>query len=178
MKGIIMKILSIITRGGIHIHSGNKLKHYLLVLIQSCLLCSCGDIGYNLTFEGQSHPFISLETDAGTIRVNCMYFQGRYYLIYGMKGECTVNYDSLKLQTNDDNLMIHNNLPVEGVRMYKIGKEGILSIRLGFERKDKSLEIVSPLVLSILPSDFITCNGQRITNDTLRVELKKSLKAY
>jgi hypothetical protein len=95
-----------------------------------------------------------------------------------MKGECTVNYDSLKLQTNDDNLVIHNNLPRQGVRMYKLRKEEYLSIRLGFERKDTSLGIVHPLVLSILPSDFITFNGQRITNDTLRVELKYGLKGY
>ena len=107
-----------------------------------------------------------------------MYYQGSYYLDYYMKGECTVNYDSLKLQTNDDNLVIHNYLPLKGVRTYKLRKEEYLSIPLGFERKDVSLGIVNPLVLSILPSDFITINGQRITNDTLRVELIHGLKGY
>ena len=55
-----MKVLSIIIHGGVHIQCGNKLKHYLFVLILSCFLCSCVDIGHNLTFEGQSHPFICL----------------------------------------------------------------------------------------------------------------------
>lgn len=95
-----------------------------------------------------------------------------------MKGECTVNYDSLKLQTNDDNLLIYKKLPGKGIHTYKVLKEGVLSICLGFERKDISLGTVNPLVLSILPSDFITYNGQRITNDTLRVELKPGLKGY
>lgn len=79
---------------------------------------------------------------------------------------------------NDDNLVIHNYLPLKGVRTYKLRKEEYLSIPLGFERKDISLGIVNPLVLSILPSDFITINGQRITNDTLRVELIHGLKGY
>ncbi len=69
-------------------------------------------------------------------------------------------------------------MPGKGIRKYKLRKEEYLSIRLGFERKDISLGIVNPLVLSILPSDFITYNGQRITNDTLRVELKSGLKNY
>lgn len=177
MKEIIMKILSIIIHGRILNQFGNKLQCCLFVLILPCFLCSC-DIWHNLTFEGQSHPFICIKTDTGTIRVSCSYFQGCYYLHYGMKGECTVNYDSLKLQTNDNNLVIHNNLPCKGVRMYKLRKEEYLSIRLGFERKDISLGIVNPLVLYILPSDFITFNGQRITNDTLRVELKPGLKGH
>lgn len=177
MKGIIMKILSTIIHGGIRVLYGNKLKHCLFVLILPYFLCSC-DIWHNLTFEGQSHPFICIKKDMGTIRINCMYYQGSYYLDYYMKGECTVNYDSLKLQTNDDNLVIHNYLPLKGVRTYKLRKEEYLSIPLGFERKDVSLGIVNPLVLSILPSDFITINGQRITNDTLRVELIHGLKGY
>jgi len=74
--------------------------------------------------------------------------------------------------------LIKYNLPDEGVHTYKLRKEEYLSIRLEFERKDKSHDIVKPLVLSILPSDFITFNGQRITNDTLRVELKPGLKYY
>ena len=102
-----MKILSIIIHGGIHIQGGNRTKHFLFVLILSCFLCSCGDIAYNLTFEGQSHPFLFLKTDTDSIRINCMYFQGCYYLNYSLKGDCTVNYDSLKLQTNDDNLLIY-----------------------------------------------------------------------
>ncbi len=31
-----MKVLSIIIHGGVHIQCGNKLKHYLFVLILSC----------------------------------------------------------------------------------------------------------------------------------------------
>ena len=108
----------------------------------------------------------------------CSYFQGCYYLHYSLKGDCTVNYDSLKLQTNDDNLLIYKNLSDKGVHTYKLRKEGNLSIRLGFTRKDSSIGVVDPLVLSILPSDFITYNGQRITDDTLRVVLKPGLKAY
>ncbi len=38
-----------------------------------------------------------------------------------------------------------------------------------------SIGVVDPLVLSILPSDFITFNGKRITDDTLRVELEDHL---
>lgn len=171
MKEIIMKILSIIIHGGIHIQGGNRTEHYLFVLILSCLLCSCGDIAYFLPFEGQSHPFLFLKTDTDSIRINCMYFQGSYYLDYSLKDDCIVNYDSLKLQTNDDNLLIYKDLPGKGIHKYNVRKDGCLSIGLGFIRKDKSISVADPLVLSILPSDFITYNGKRITNDTLRVAL-------
>jgi conserved domain protein len=109
------------------------------------------------TFEGYNSAIVKLHNSESTTRVSCMYFQGCYYLNYGiMKGECTVNYDSLKLQTNDDNLLIYKKLPDKGIHTYKILKEGVLSIRLGFIRRDKSIGVADPLVLSILPSDFIT----------------------
>ncbi len=82
--------------------SYNKLQRCLSVLILSCFLCSC-DIGYMQTFEGYNSTIVKLHNSERTTRVSCMYFYGSYYLNYGiMKGECTVNYDSLKLQTNDD----------------------------------------------------------------------------
>jgi hypothetical protein len=173
-----MKILSVIIHGGIQILYYNKLKRCLFVLILPFFLTSCFDVVHNLTFEGQSHPFVYLKTDTAMMRINCMYFQGCYYLNYGMKGGYTVNYDSLKLQTNDNNLVIYNSSSRKDVNTYRLHKEGYLSIRLGFNRKDPSISIVNPLMLSILPSDFITYNGQRITNDTLRVELKPGLKGY
>lgn len=172
-----MKILSTIIHGGIHILHVNKLKHCLFFILP-CFLCSCCDVAYNLTFEEQSYPFIYLKADTGTVWINCMYFQGSYYLNYGMKGEYTVNFDSLKLLTNNDNLVVRNNLPPKEVHTYKLRKEGILSIQLGFYRKSPSISITNPVVLSILPSSFITYNGQRITNDTLRVKLKFGLKRY
>lgn len=171
-----MKILSIIIHGGIHIQCFNKIK-ILLFLVLSFSLCSC-DVGHNLTFEGQTHPFVYLKTDMGTIRVNCMYFKGLYYLMYEVEGGCTVNLDSLKLQVNDDNLVVNYYPPYKNSSTYNLHKNESISFRLVFNRKDPSKGIVNPLVLSILPSDFITYNGQRITNDTLQVELKEGLKGY
>lgn len=88
-----------------------------------------------------------------------------------------MTFDSLKLQTNDDNLIVWNKLSDDSVQTFKLRKGGWFKVRLGFIRKDQSLSVVNPVVLKIPPS-FITVNGQRITNDTLRVELKYGLEAY
>lgn len=170
-----MRILSIIIHGGTTSCCVNKLKHCLLILILPFFLYSC-DLAYNLKFEGQTYPFVYLKVNTNTVRIKCIYFQGVYYLIYGLEGSYIVNYDSLKLQTNDENLVISTSC--KDVRTYRIHKEDCLSIRLVFDRKTSSVGIADSLVLSILPSDFITFNGQRITNDTLRVELKSGSKKY
>ena len=86
-------------------------------------------------------------------------------------------FDTLKLQTNDDNLVISNNLSHCSAQTFKLRKGGLLQVVLGFTSKDQSLRVVNPLIL-IIPPSFITVNGQRLTNDTLRVELKYGLKAY
>lgn len=96
---------------------------------------------------------------------------------YDIQGGCTVTFDSLKLQTNDENLIVWNKLSNASAQTVKLRKGGILQVDLGFIRKDQSLRVVNPLIL-IIPPSFITVNGQRITNDTLRVELKYGLKAY
>ncbi len=168
-----MKILSIIIHGGTQrLRGNNKLKHCLFFLILTCFFYSC-DIWHMQAFEGHNSQIVKLQNNkTSTIQVSCSYFQGCYYLHYSLKGDCTVNCDSLKLRTNDDNLMIQCYLPCKGVHEYKQHKEGVLSIRLGFIRRDKSIGAADPLVLSILPSNFIMYNGQRITNDTLRVTLK------
>lgn len=170
-----MKILSIISVGGTQILRGNKLKHFLCFCILPCLLCSC-DTGYNIPFAGHDQRLIHLKTDSITTQVSCMYFHGQYYLQYEIQGGCTVAFDTLKLQTNDDNLVISNSLSLCSVQTFKLRKGGHLQARLGFIRKDQSLRVVNPLIL-IIPPSFITVNGQRITNDTLRVELKYGLKA-
>ena len=173
-----MRILSIIIHGGTLILCYHKSKHYLFFLIPIFFLCSC-DIWHLQTFERYNSKRVELQNEISTTQVSCSYFHGCYYLHYSLKGDyCTVNYDSLKLNTNDDNLMIHCYLSYKGVHKYKIRKEMHLSVRLGFNRKDMSIGVVDPLILTILPSDFITFNGQRITDDTLRVELKPGLKFY
>ena len=88
-----------------------------------------------------------------------------------------MTFDSLKLQSNDDNLIVWNKLSDDSVQTFKLRKGGWFKVYLGFIRKDQSLSVVNPVVLKIPPS-FITVNGQRITNDTLRVELKYGLEAY
>ena len=170
-----MKILSIISVGGTQILCSNKLKHFLCFCILPCLLCSC-DIGYHIPFAGYDQLLIHLKTDSIPTQVSCMYFHGRYYLQYYIRGGCTVAFDTLKLQTNDDNLVISNNLSLCSAQTFKLRKGGLLQVVLGFTRKDQSLRVVNPLIL-IIPPSFITVNGQRITNDTLRVELKYGLKA-
>ena len=171
-----MKILSIISVGGTQSLRGNKLKHFLCFCILPCLLCSC-DIWYILPFTGYDERFIHFKTDSVTTRVACVYFQGKYSLEYSIQGGCTVTFDSLKLQSNDDNLIVWNKLSDCSVQTFKLHKGGGFKVRLGFIRKDQSLSVVNPVVLKIPPS-FITVNGQRLTNDTLRVELKYGLKAY
>ncbi len=176
LKEIIMKILSIIIHGGTQrLRGNNKLKHCLFFLILTCFFYSC-DIWHMQAFEGYNKRIVELQNETSTIQVSCSYFHGCYYLHYSLKGDCTVNYDSLKLCTNDDNLIILSYLPCKGVHEYKQRKEESFSIRLGFNRKETSISEVEPLVLSILPSNFIMYNGQRIINDTLRVELKSGLK--
>ena len=118
-----MKILSIISVGGTQILCSNKLKHFLCFCILPCLLCSC-DTGYNIPFAGHDQRLIHLKTDSITTQVSCMYFHGQYYLQYEIQGGCTVAFDTLKLQTNDDNLVISNSLSLCSVQTFKLHKGG------------------------------------------------------
>lgn len=56
-------------------------------------------------------------------------------------------------------------------------KNRVLSVRLRYERKDKSKEIKEPLVLFVLPSDFIMQNDKCVLTDSLRFVLIRPKRA-
>ena len=91
MKGIIIKILSIITVGGRHI----KWLGLYMILMLSVLSC---DTGFILPLDNNKFSYnISLSEDSRG-KVSCMFFNGWHYLLFDLKGEYVVNPDSRPLQ--------------------------------------------------------------------------------
>ena len=85
------------------------------------------------------------------------------------------------MNLSDDNLILRpNNIYISRDIKSKNNasvKNIFIQKRLIFDRKDKTKEIQKPLLLTVLPSDFIMCNGKRIINDTLIIELKDPRRA-
>ena len=175
--GIIMKTLSITTNGG------KRIKFLVATIIAVVFFHSC-DIGYLIPFENNLKPNLDIATETGSASINCMCFQGKYYYLgYDLKGSYIINPDSLKLLLNDENLIFqHDRLKKISINKGYIVKSNstvkdcYISIDIRYERKDETKDIKNPLILSILPSDFITSNGKRILNDTLRVKLFNPMK--
>ena len=142
-----------------------------LIIVFISLLQSC-DTGYLLTFRNNKEKKIEVVTPTGNLEIHCSYFCGHYYLVYNLKGEYEINPDSLRLETNSNDVKINYNMPMNGSVSYRNNKTQIrnksISVKLILENDNYSF---TPLVLSILPSYFITSNGKQVLYDTLKVEL-------
>lgn len=173
MKGIIMKILSIITVGGRHI---KRLGLYMILML-SVLSC---DTGFILPLDNNKFSYnISLSEDS-RVKVSCMYFNGWHYLLFDLKGEYVVNPDSLKLEFCDKNIKIGKSLPFSATNTYKKNntnvKNRLISVQLRYERKDKNQVFDDSLALFVLPSNFIMSNDKRVLTDSLRIVLRRPKK--
>ena len=152
----------------------------MLLLFSAVGFLSC-DVGYCLPVENKPEMSKGIVTETGTVRIDGMYFQRLYYFNCDLKGSYVINIDSLKLNLSDDNLILRpNNIYISRDIKSKNNasvKNILIQKRLIFDRKDKTKEIQKPLLLTVLPSDFIMCNGKRIINDTLIIELKDPRRA-
>lgn len=171
MKGIIMKILSDFTVGGRYI------KFFVSCLIMMSVI-SC-DIGYTLPLDLGSTKFsydISFSEDS-VVKVESMFFQGFYYLLFDLKGEYVINPDSLKLKFYDKNITVGKSRFCSGSTPYYKNnthvKNRLIEVDLRYELKDKTQGLNEPLVLFVLPSDFIMRNNKRVLTDSLRFVLKR-----
>ena len=173
MKGIIMKILSIVTVGGRHI----KWLGLYVIFILSVISC---DTGFILPLDNNKFSYnISLSEDS-RVKVSGMYFGGWHYLLFDLKGEYVMNPDSLKLEFCDKNIKIGKSLPFSATNTYKKNnthvKNRLISVQLRYERKDKVQAPYEPLVLFVLPSNFIMSNDKRVLTDSLRIVLRRPKK--
>ena len=173
MKGIIMKILSIVTEGGLHI----KWLGLYMIFMLSVLSC---DTGFILPLDNNKFSYnISLSEDS-RVKVSCMYFGGWHYLLFDLKGEYVMNPDSLKLEFCDKNIKIGKSLPFSATNTYKKNnthvKNRLISVQLRYERKDKNQVFDDSLALFVLPSNFIMSNDKRVLTDSLRIVLRRPKK--
>jgi hypothetical protein len=170
-----MKILSIITVGGQHI------KWFVGCLVIMISVMSC-DTGYMLPLDNNKFSYdISLSKDS-MVKVSGMYFNGCHFLLFDLKGEYVINPDSLKLKLCDENITLGKLLPCSKTDTYNKNnthvKNRLISVQLRYERKDKDQGINEPLVLFVLPSNFIMRNDKRVLTDSLRIVLKRPKGKY
>lgn len=165
-----MKILSIITVGGRHI---KWLGLYMIFMlsVQSC------DTGFVLPLDNNKFSYdVSLSED-NMVKVSSMYFKGWHYLLFDLKGEYVMNPDSLKLEFCDKNIAIGKSLPFSETNTYNKNnthvKNRLIAVQLRYERKDKDQVLDEPLVLFVLPSNFIMKNDKRVLTDSLRMVLRR-----
>ncbi|WP_315368014.1 hypothetical protein [Prevotella koreensis] len=165
------------------ITNGGRRTRLLVTAIMTILLFQSCCTASHLVFDNQK-PKIDIATETGFASINCICYQGKYYYIgYELKGSYVINTDSLRLLLNDENLILHHPEPqnISISNGYKVKsnttvKDCNVTVYIFYHRKDETKEIKNPLILSILPSDFITSNGKRILNDTLRVKLFNPMK--
>ena len=151
MKGIIMKILSIVTEGGLHI------KWLVLYMIFMLSVISC-DTGFILPLDNNKFSYnISLSEDS-RVKVSSMYFGGWHYLLF--------HYIYLH------KYLLYNTYKKNNTHV----KNRLISVQLRHERKDKVQAPYEPLVLFVLPSNFIMSNDKRVLTDSLRIVLRRPKK--
>lgn len=165
-----MKILSIFTVGGRHI---KWLGLYIIFMlsVQSC------DTGFLLPLDNNKFNYdISLSKES-MVKVSSMYFNGCHYLLFDLKGEYVLNPDSLKLEFYDKNITVGNLLPCSETNTYNKNnihvKNRLITVQVHYERKNKDQVLDEPLVLFVLPSNFIMRNDKRVLTDSLRIVLRR-----
>ena len=165
-----MKILSIVTVGGRHI---KWLGLYMIFMLsaQSC------DMGFILPLNNNKFSYdISLSEDS-MVKVRSMYFNGWHYLLFDLKGEYVMNPDSLKLKFCDESIMVGKLLPYSGTDTYNKNntyvKNRLIAVQLHYKPKAKNQGVDEPIVLFVLPSNFIMRNDKRVLTDSLRIVLRR-----
>ena len=147
----------------------------IMLFIQSC------DSGLILPLDNNKFSYDFALSESNIVKTSCMYFKGSHYLLFDLKGKYVINPDSLKLKICDDNIKFLKSIPCSGTDSYNKNnmriKNRVLSVRLRYERKDKSKEIKEPLVLIVLPSDFIMQNDKCVLTDSLRFVLIRPKRA-
>lgn len=169
-----MKILLNITR------SGRRIKWLVACFIIMLSFQSC-DFWYILPLDNNKFSYDVAFPDNDTVKTSYMYFNGMRYLIFDLKGEYVLNPDSLKLKYCDDNIKeIGKSRPFSETDTYYKNntriKNRLIEVELDYERINKNIELKEPLVMYILPSDFIMKDGKRVLTDSMRIVLRKPMK--
>jgi hypothetical protein len=142
-----------------------------LLLLFCCVSC---DTSTPLIIEGDKIHTIS--TECGNIKIAgaTMFHE---HIFCELNGKFTIKFDSLKIQ------LVPNTIEVANLTFYYSDKEitdlkeiininGTEKISIRFDYKsDISFNKKSVLIL-LLPSNFITCEGKPIITDTIRIQLK------
>ncbi len=146
----------------------------IMFSVQSC------DTGFILPLDNNKYSYdISLSED-NMVKVSGMYFGGWHYLHFDLKGEYVMNPDSLKVEFCDKNITVGKLHPCSETNTYNKNnthvKNRLITVQLRYERKDKAQELDEPLVVFVLPSNFIMRNDKRVLTDSLRIVLKRPKK--
>jgi len=142
---------------------------FFLLSLQSC------DTGFTLPLDNNKFSYDIHLSENRMVKVSSVYFGGWYYLSFNLKGDYVLNPDSLRLDFCDKSIKVGKSFPFSGTNTYKNNnthvKNKIISIKLRYERQGVGDE--DSLALSILPSDFLMCNEERVLTDSLRIVLRK-----
>jgi len=149
-----------------------KTKGLILLLLILC--CASCDKSTPLIIEGNKAHVIS--TECGNIKITgaTMFHE---HIFCELNGNFTIKFDSLNIQ------IVPNTIEVVNLTFFYNDKEitnwaeimninGTEKISIRFDYKsDASFNKKSILIL-LLPSNFITCEGKPIITDTIRIQLK------
>lgn len=155
------------------------MKHTILLCLYMIFMLSVQscDTGLILPLDNNKFSYdISLSEDS-MVKVSSMYFNGWHYLLFNLKGEYVMNPDSLKLEFCDKNITVGKLLPCSETNTYNKNnthvKNRLITVQLRYECKDKDQAFYEPLVLFVLPSNFIMRNDKRVLTDSLRIVLRR-----
>lgn len=134
---------------------------------------SC-DISTPLVIEGDKAHVIS--TECGSIKISGakMFHE---HIFCELTGNYTITFDSLKI------VLVPEMIEVANLTFFYNDKEitdwkevinvnGVEEISIRFDFKSEVQIKKETVLILLLPSNFITCDGEPIISDTLRIQLK------
>ena len=157
---------------------GGKINHnimktkglVLLLLIFCCISC---DNSQSFVIDGEKEYVLSNE--CGTITIQGSSFSTFVMVGCTFNGKYYVNTDSLKIEaaSNGEEITdIHFRLSNEDFTGKEIETKGGEKFTLSFHLKSTVPYQKSTGTILLLPSNFITCEGNPIITDTIRIQLK------
>lgn len=155
---------------------------FKLLVIGVLLICfaSC-DVGFNMYVNEMPEMFI--QTECGNISLTSSTF-GSDRISFKLDGDFNINISSLKLSYeygNEDLKFL--DIYIDGNKYSVLnGDSGIVNLHGHNELSVSACRYLplkygrNPTKMRLLPSDFITCNGESVITDTISCQIPKDLK--
>ncbi|MDR2914065.1 MAG: hypothetical protein LBV74_04430 [Tannerella sp.] len=131
-----------------------------------------------LTIEGEKE--YKIRTDCGNISVTANTFGRRIWIYLKLDGDFTLNQDSLKIEFSPSASAIDMELCkiLENYDRIKV-EDKVIKIKnekarysLGFMMQGGDYFVTESTIITLLPSNFITCKNKPLINDTIKIKLR------